>query len=493
MPQTILIVHDDAEAAAELGRVVTTLGYDVKTATDGNELIESVDANSPVAVDLLLTVLSFDIVESLAYLGDVAQKRPEVPVIVLSHDGDDAVVGQAIKAGATDVLLIPVGPERLRISIQNALKLNSLSGQVSRLSRRYEGEMGFQDLIGQSPGMRRVGDLASRAAASNISILIEGESGVGKEMVARAIQGESDRAGKPFVAVNCGAIPENLVESILFGHEKGAFTGANTRHIGKFQEADGGTLFLDEIGELRPDVQVKLLRALQEGEIDAVGGKKPVKVDIRLISATNRNLVDLVEEGSFREDLYYRLNVFPVLVPPLRERHEDILPLVNHFIAMFSASERKDVRGADEVTMQQLTQFAWPGNVRQLENMIYRAVVLADGVYLTIADFPQLVPTANAERQLVPKTEKSIEAVPTAAATRPIAPEGDVQAFDTGGDIRRLDAIEADVIRAALTLYRGQMSEVARRLGIGRSTLYRKVREYEIDDGEAKAPAEIAT
>ncbi len=264
MPQSILIVHDDAEASAELGRVVTTLGYDVKTATDGNELIESVDTNSPVAVDLLLTVLSFDIVESLAYLGDVAQKRPEVPVIVLSHDGDDAVVGQAIKAGAADVLLIPVGPERLRISIQNALKLNSLSGQVSRLSRRYEGEMGFQDLIGQSPGMRRVGDLASRAAASNISILIEGESGVGKEMVARAIQGESDRAGKPFVAVNCGAIPENLVESILFGHEKGAFTGANTRHIGKFQEADGGTLFLDEIGELRPDIQVKLLRALQE-------------------------------------------------------------------------------------------------------------------------------------------------------------------------------------------------------------------------------------
>ena len=238
--------------------------------------------------------------------------------------------------------------------------------------------------------MERVIRLAERAAKSNIPVLIEGESGVGKEVLARAIQGSGERRGKPFVTVNCGAIPDNLVESTLFGHEKGAFTGATERHAGKFVEASGGTLFLDEIGELPLDAQVKLLRALQEGEVDPVGGKRSVRVDIRLVSATNRSLLDLVKQGRFREDLYYRLNVFPMTLPPLRARREDVPDLVRSFCARFAAEEGKRVRAITPEAMALLTRYGWPGNVRQLENALFRAVVLADGDELTVAEFPQI-------------------------------------------------------------------------------------------------------
>ncbi len=238
--------------------------------------------------------------------------------------------------------------------------------------------------------MQRVIALGKRAAASNIPVLIEGESGVGKELIARAIQGESERAGKPFVVVNCGAIPENLVESILFGHEKGSFTGAVDKRIGKFQEADGGTLFLDEVGELPLDAQVKLLRALQDGEIDPVGSKKPVKVNFRLISATNRDMIQLVKDGKFREDLYYRLNVFPIWVPPLRERLDDVAELALHFLARFAAEEGKRISGISDDALRLIKSYPWPGNVRQLENAVFRAVVLADGTELTVAEFPQI-------------------------------------------------------------------------------------------------------
>ena len=238
--------------------------------------------------------------------------------------------------------------------------------------------------------MARTIRLAERAAKSNIPVLIEGESGVGKELMARAIQGASDRRGKPFVTVNCGALPENLVESILFGHEKGAFTGATEKHVGKFVEAHGGTLFLDEIGELPMDAQVKLLRALQDGEIDPVGARRPIKVDIRLISATNQNLIELVKRGLFREDLFYRLNVFPISIPPLRARAADVPDLARRFLARFCAEEGKRIRGLANDAAALLAAYDWPGNVRQLENAMFRAVVLADGDELTVAEFPQI-------------------------------------------------------------------------------------------------------
>jgi DNA-binding NtrC family response regulator len=321
--------------------------------------------------------------------------------------------------------------------------------------------------------VRRLGE---RAAKSSIPVLILGESGVGKELIARAIQGSSERSGKPFVAVNCGALPENLVESILFGHEKGSFTGASDKHLGKFQEANGGTLFLDEVGELPLDMQVKLLRALQEGEIDPVGSKRPVKVDVRIISATNRNLADQVKIGAFREDLFYRLNVFPIEAPSLRERRDDIPALIEHFIRRFNVEEGKRVSGVSAEALQMLCAYEWPGNVRQLENTIYRAIVLADSPHLQAYDFPAIsgvnmpAPAPAATVSLAQSVREQIEEV-NALHDAP------VRILDEAGHLRKLEDIERDLIEHAISVYAGHMSEVARRLGIGRSTLYRKVRD----------------
>ena len=435
--------------------------------------------------DLVLLACGGDSAGQIDSIEALRAMRPELPVVALSDDRDDQAIAALAEAGAADVVELPASAGRVGIAVANAARLNALTGQVSRLARRGEGETIFRDLVGDSPAMRRVGDLAGRAAASNISVLIEGESGVGKEIVARSIQGSSERAGKPFVAVNCGAIPENLVESILFGHEKGSFTGASNRHVGKFQEADGGTLFLDEIGELRPDIQVKLLRALQESEIDLVGGKQPVKIDVRLISATNRDLAERVREGAFREDLYYRLNVFPIDVPPLRERREDIPALVDHFVSTFAASERKDIDDIAPEAMARLVSYDWPGNVRQLENMIYRAVVLADGLRVELADLLQLPAAQNAAPIAIsPLVDEPLATAEIAAPDRAATDAGAslaIRVLDEAGELRPLDDVEAELIRLAIQRHRGHMSEVARRLGIGRSTLYRKIREYGIE------------
>lgn len=368
------------------------------------------------------------------------------------------------------------------MSIDNALKLASLSGEVSRLTRRAANRLGIDDLVAESPAIRRTLELAQRAAASNIPILIEGESGVGKEVIAHAIQGSSDRSGNPFVTVNCGAIPDNLVESILFGHDKGAFTGATERRPGKFLEASGGTLFLDEIGELKPEIQVKLLRALQSGEIDPVGGRKSQKVDVRVISATNRDLASLVGEGRFREDLYYRLNVFPIVVPTLRDRREDIPRLAERFMASYAVTEGKPIKGFSPEVMDLILRHHWPGNVRELENAIFRAVVLCDGDRLEIQDFPNIGGLVGGPGRQVGTRRPGVEAEPGDGSG--------VTVQDPHGDLRALRDVEGDMIRAALVRYGGRMAEVARRLGIGRSTLYRKVRELgiEVEDERPGTP-----
>ena len=282
--------------------------------------------------------------------------------------------------------------------------------------------------------------------------------------------------------------PENLIESILFGHEKGAFTGATDKHLGKFVEADGGTLFLDEVGELKLDMQVKLLRALQEGEIDPVGGKRPVKVDVRIISATNRDLNELTRDGRFREDLYYRLNVFPVFIPPLRERREDVPALAQYFVARFAAEENKRIVGFTPEAMDLLDSYAWPGNVRQLENTIYRAVVLCDGEKLDVADFPQIAGALG----VAYRERKPAEQTPLASqgSSPALSNNFAIAAADAGGHMRKLEEIEAELIRMAIARYDGRMSEVARRLGIGRSTLYRKLKELGLEDGLEMPSAE---
>jgi DNA-binding NtrC family response regulator len=333
--------------------------------------------------------------------------------------------------------------------------------------------------------MARVIRLGERSAHSTIPVLIEGESGVGKEIVARAIQGASDRRGKPFITVNCGALPANLVESILFGHEKGAFTGATEKHVGKFLEANGGTLFLDEIGELPLDLQVKLLRALQEGEVDPIGSKRPVRVDVRLISATNQNLIEQVKRGQFREDLFYRLNVFPIGIPPLRSRREDIPDLARRFCARFAAEEGRNIRGVAAEALSLLATYDWPGNVRQLENAVFRAVVLAEGDELTVAEFPQIANHVAGFDVRVPPLPAPLAA--DAPREREILrvevrDPNVLRLLGQNGEMRKLEDMEAETIRFALSHYRGQMSEIARRLGIGRSTLYRKMKEYGLGD-----------
>ncbi|MBL9097937.1 MAG: sigma-54-dependent Fis family transcriptional regulator [Alphaproteobacteria bacterium] len=495
MAHTILVVDDDPTQRRLLQAQVEKAGFQVLAAASGQEALDLLSSPKGEAVGLVLLDLVMPGMDGLQVLAQLKPQRPALPVIVLTAQGGiDTAVG-AMRAGADDFLVKPASPERLQVSLQNALKVKALTGEIQRLKKTNENRLSFGDLIAESPAMRSVLKMAERAAQSNIPILIEGESGVGKEVLARAIQGGSDRAGKPFVAVNCGAIPDTLIESILFGHEKGAFTGAVDKHIGKFQEANGGTLFLDEIGELRLDMQVKLLRAIQEGEVDPVGAKRPVKVDIRLVSATNRNLQQQVTEGKFREDLFYRLNVFPIQLPNLRERREDVPALVAHFIRRFAVEENKKIVGIEPAALDMLAAYNWPGNIRQLENAVFRAVVMCDGECLRPGDFPQIaaqlgiaVKASHDEEGFEGQTAKRYVPVSPApaAAVEPARGEG-VNVMGIDGHLRKLEEIEHELIRFAIDRYEGHMSEVARRLGIGRSTLYRKLREMGIDDERGAA------
>ncbi len=485
MTARVLIIEDEPAQRRILEEMVKRFGFDVLTAESGLRGIEVLASQAGGSIELIILDLMMPGMDGLEFLDRMQAIRGDIPAIVQTSQGSIETVIKAMRAGADDFVVKPVSAERLRVSIQNLLKVTALTEEVKRLNKKIKGSLRFDDLVA-GPQMMNVIKLGKRGAASNIPILIEGESGVGKEMIARAIQGESDRSGKPFVAVNCGAIPENLVESILFGHEKGAFTGASNKHIGKFQEADGGTLFLDEVAELPLDIQVKLLRAIQEGEIDPVGSRKTIKVNIRLVSATNRNMIEMVKAGQFREDLYYRLNVFPVMVPPLRERKDDIEALANHFITRLAAEEGRKVFGIARQALDMLRAYAWPGNVRQLENTIFRAIVLCEGDQLTIQDFPQIA-------SLVEGYNVEIPAAPIAAAPRAVASgtaPGEVSdgsaigipIVTEGGHMRTLEEVEAEMIRMALLRYRGQMSEVARKLGIGRSTLYRKMRDLGLEE-----------
>ena len=490
--KTILVVDDDPAQRRLLQAAVERHGFRTKVAADGRAAISLVATDDDV--DLMLLDLIMPGMSGIDALRDIRVRRPDLPAIVLTANGGIDTVVQAMQAGAIDFFVKPASPERIMVSIRNALEMSNLKTEVTRLKKKTSGTLSFEDMVAESPVMRPVIRMGQRAAASNIPVLITGESGVGKELLARAIQGASDRAGRPFITVNCGAIPENLVESILFGHMKGSFTGATENHAGKFVEANHGTLFLDEVGELPLDMQVKLLRALQEGEVDPVGAKRPVKVDVRIISATNKDLAQLVADGRFREDLYYRLNVFPIEAPPLRERRDDIPALVDRFISRFNAEEGRSVRGAAPETIQLLQGFDWPGNVRQLENSVFRAVILCEGSLLKPEDFPQIAALRPRAPVMAPANDTLPEAVRTPAndlvppqVFLPTAAPSPVPVFDDKGHLRALEAVERDLIEFAIEHYAGHMSEVARRLGIGRSTLYRKLREYGIDEARLKA------
>ena len=498
MAARILIADDDAVARRLVENMVLRCGYEAVVVDSGDAAVAALTAGDAPSIDAVVLDLVMPGLDGMGVLDKIRDLGLNIPVIVqTAHGGIDNVVS-AMRSGAHDFVVKPVGVERLQVSLRNALNSSALKGELQRIRHSREGRLTFSDIITRSAAMDSVLRMARKAAASTIPVLIEGESGVGKEMVARAIHGTGERSAKPFVAVNCGAIPDNLLESILFGHEKGSFTGATERHMGKFVEASGGTLFLDEVGELPLNAQVKLLRALQEGAVEAVGGRKPVKVDVRIISATNRKLLDRVKGGQFREDLFYRLHVLPLTIPPLRMRREDIPHLLRHFLARFCAEENRRITGISGEAMARLTTLEWPGNIRQLENAVYRAVVMSEADQLSLADFPQLTaptlagPAAHDQsgEPLIVEPVAHLTAPELAGNEIPIAPlsaTGSLVMLTDSGELRPLEDMEAEIIRFAISHYRGQMSEVARRLKIGRSTLYRKLDEAAEDDGDSRA------
>ncbi|MGN6411585.1 MAG: sigma-54-dependent transcriptional regulator [Nitrobacter sp.] len=480
MTATILIADDDAVQRRLVENMVRRSGYEAIVVEGGDAAIAALTADGPV-IDALVLDLVMPGLDGMGVLAKIREADINVPVIVqTAHGGIDNVVS-AMRAGAHDFVVKPVGIERLQVCLRNALNASALKSELRRVRHSREGRLTFADIVTRSEAMANVLKAAQKAASSSIPVLIEGESGVGKELFARAIHGTGERSAKPFVAVNCGAIPDNLVESILFGHEKGSFTGATERHAGKFVEASGGTLFLDEVSELPLAAQVKLLRALQEGAVEAVGGRKPVKVDVRIISATNRRLLDRVKAGEFREDLFYRLHVLPLTIPPLRMRRDDIPNLLRHFLARFCAEENRTITGISGEAMAGLSQLNWPGNIRQLENAVYRAVVMSDGEQLGLSDFPLIgaQPAAETNDPLVlePMLPRAPSMIPgnEIPIVPPLPDASSLSMLAQDGDMRPLEELEAEIIRFAISHYRGQMSEVARRLKIGRSTLYRKL------------------
>lgn len=460
----LLIVDDDPIQHELLTAIIeTSMGYETVCVSGGLEAVDYLlsDKGSDISV-MLLDIVMPDM-DGIGVIAKIRPVRPELGIIMITSQNDMGLAVKTIKMGADDFVLKQEKPERLITSIENVLGRRRLSDEVSRLERTAHGQVTFADIIGQSTkSIRDAIATAQKAASSDIPVLLSGESGVGKELFARAIHGCSKRVENPFVAVNCGAIPENLVESTLFGHEKGSFTGASYKNLGKFREADGGTLFLDEIGELRPDIQVKLLRALQNGEIEPIGGKT-TSVNVRVISATHRDLKKEMETGRFREDLFYRLKVLPIKIPSLRDRINDIDALINHFFVKICSRENKKLHGITDDAIKILKSYNWPGNIRQLENSIFRAVVVSESDFLTPADFIHL---------------NSGEAPSTSAESGQI--NNGLLLVDQSGQFKNIHVIEGEIIRAALEFYNWRISEVARRIGLGRSTLYRKMSELGI-------------
>ncbi|MGN6269575.1 MAG: sigma-54-dependent transcriptional regulator [Sphingomonas sp.] len=466
--QRLLMLIDDEPAQRRLVSALAARGgWRSVFAGDGEMAIAMLGTQDGMQLDAILLDHWTPDADAAGLIAELRTRRPALPVLMLTANGSVAQAVDAMRAGATDFLVKPLAPERFLAALEAAVG-GKAAGELRPLTEKIPAALGFDEIVGSEPMFRAALAIAAKAARARVPVLIEGESGVGKEVVAEAIHAASPRARKPMIAVNCGAIPTNLIESELFGHEKGAFTGAFERKIGRFQEADGGTLFLDEIGEMPLDAQAKLLRMLQSGEVHALGARHASQVDVRVIAATNKKLLDEVEAGRFREDLYYRLNVVQVTIPPLRERTGDIPALARHLLARIAKQPGLRPIGITDDALQLLAGYDWPGNVRQLQNALFRAAVLCEAAALTREDFPQI---AALEGKLSDRGE----------ARNVLAGSG-VTLFESDGNLRQLEAIEADVIRLAIGHYRGRMTEVARRLGIGRSTLYRKLGELGIDN-----------
>ena len=457
----ILVVDDEESHRIMLRAVLSADGYAVAEASDGTEAVRAVEKE---AFDLILMDLRMTDMDGIEALTEIRKISPLVPVLIMTAYASVKTAVEALKAGAFDYLTKPLDIEELKILIEKALDHYHLRAENLVLKERLGDRFDFSRIIGRGPKMKALLDTLAMVAPSDATVLLLGESGTGKEVVANAIHHNSPRAGQPFIKVACAALPENLLESELFGHEKGAFTGAVSRREGRFQLAHRGTLCLDEVGEMSPATQTKLLRVLQEKEFEPVGGARTVKVDIRLIAATNLDLVKEVAAGRFREDLYYRLNVVPITLPPLRERKEDIPALADHFLAIYREKNGKRLRGISGKALDLLVRYDWPGNIRELENCIERAVIMAREEAILPADFPPQI------RMLSQAQGKDGFAIPSGIS---------------------LDEMERAMIVQTLAETGGNRTRTAEILGINRRTLQNKLRLYghggypeERDDGE---------
>jgi DNA-binding NtrC family response regulator len=458
MTKPVLIVEDDPMHRRMLSRLLSNqLNLEAHEAENGREALSVMEYDRKQAIKLIIMDIEMPVMDGIETLEILRQRYPSIPVIMLT--GSDAIshAVEAMKLGASDFLTKPYETQRIMITIKNALKLSLLSKEVKRLRNEQGGTFTFHDLIGHDGGLSSIVNIGRKAAASDIPVLVTGETGTGKEVFAKAIHGESARAGKSFVAVNCGAIPSQLVESTLFGHEKGAFTGATEKALGKFREADGGTIFLDEIGELPLDSQVKLLRVLQQKEVEPVGGSKTVPVNIRIVSATNRDLQTEINEGRFREDLFFRLNVLQLELTPLRDRREDIPALAHHFIDLFCSREGVMPKNMSSETARQLQASPWPGNIRQLENTINRAMVMSEGREL-ILDHVQ-----GAQSTQVHRAARMLDHSLAVSLMR-------------DGVFKTKQEIEQEAIQAALTYFNHNITRASEALGIAKSTFYKKLK-----------------
>ncbi len=481
----ILIVDDEPSHLTQTQETAIKAGFTTITARCGNEALSLLRADQNIKAMILDLVMPE--IDGMGVLNIMRNESLNIPVIIQTGKASLDTIIPAMRYGAIDYIVKPVSTERITISLQNALRIKGLENCLKNERARKSGMFNADDIITKSPAMERVLYLINKAAKNTIPVLLEGENGVGKELIARSIYGGGERSAKPFISLNCASIKKEQIDSVLFGHVIGAFNNAKTSHKGKFEEAHGGTLFLDEIGELPSDTQEKLLQVIQNGEIKPEGSMEAKKIDVRLISATNKRLLTLAKNGIFREDLYYRLNVFPIYIPPLRDRMEDIAPLAEHFINRFSAETGRRIHGIEANAMQLLKSYDWPENIRQFENAIFRSVTLAQNAWLQLSDFPQITNTIkqainnNDKSKFIQRTPIHIDDMPLVLNKNETSTKINDRFLTENGGITPIAQLEKELIIFALKRHSGKMSKIARELGIGRSTLYRKLKEYGLE------------